>query len=90
LFNAGREHWKRLGLRWKITVFTNVMTAYWIIFTCVFRNIMNSMEQSPWEENSHSASQEIPCFYGTHDNGPYPETDASYPYLPTAFHKAPI
>jgi hypothetical protein len=24
------------------------------------------MEESPWEANSHPASQEIPCLYGTH------------------------
>jgi len=26
--------------------------------------LTNFMEQSPWEANSHSTSQEIPSFYG--------------------------
>jgi hypothetical protein len=29
-----------------------------------FVDITDSTEQCPWEANSHSASQEIPCYYG--------------------------
>jgi len=56
-------------------------------------NKTNYMEQRPsWEADSHSASQDIPEFYGGQlpcsqgpTTGPYSEPDASSPHLPTLF-----
>jgi hypothetical protein len=50
------------------------------------------MEQSPWEANSHSASQEIPWLPCSQDSatGPYPNLDASSPYFPTLFPLDPF
>jgi len=49
------------------------------------------MEQSPWEANIHSDSQEIPAFYGALPSsqepsaGPYPEADEPSLHLRTLF-----
>jgi len=56
--------------------------------------VIKSMEQSPWETNCQSPSQEITLLFGIQGslpfsqeptNGPHPEPDASSPCLPAFF-----
>jgi hypothetical protein len=66
---VGTEELNRHKWSWKCSEISHLYLS-WSKFCCKFDiswvELTNSMEQRPsWEASGHSASQEIPCLYGT-------------------------
>jgi hypothetical protein len=76
-------------LLWHSCTFLIFMNVCFILEVCICQNT-NFLKQSPWEANSHWASQEIPSHFKKHKGslmcsqepitGPHPEPDESSPH----------